>query len=243
MANKPIKSKIPIDDAEFEKTQESVDRKTDEWEKEHAEQLKAMGMLWKEYNVPFSINFYRQLNIGLTAVSFAVIVTFMQITFVDLYLHIALVCFAVILPINVYYGFFASVVGRDEVSQMDTTFFNPKVMYGFSVITLAITVFGISAILIHFSVVATLGFVIACIIFIVLNYFGIKSRLDKLMFDFNKLKENLSGLGEKTGDINIIMAEKELDKLEVELNALYDIEVHRRKPKAKKKRTNKDKSN
>lgn len=167
-------------------------------------------------------NFYKKINVGFVAASFTVILAMLQIQVLDYKLHIAVVCFSLILPINIYFGFLSE-LAESQLSRPIKLNPIPIETYSrFTIFTITIACLGLTQIIFHFSNYAPIAFTISILVLIPL-FKMLMSRVDN---QIEKVNAGEYFVEEKTTELIPPEGNEESEK---------EIEKSTKKQKAKRK--------
>lgn len=141
-------------------------------------------------NELFQRKFYIRINLGLVTASFALFLGYLQVQDWNLNLYIGLVCFCLIFPINIYFGFISQLIDNLFPQKVILESLSTRTILIVTIITLLIAAFGLLEILFQFLNLAILAFIVGFIaVFILFLLFAKKTNEIKTKFQQLELEE------------------------------------------------------
>jgi hypothetical protein len=138
----------------------------------------------------FANTFNMKINLGLLAVSFAVILSLLQIEKLDGELVLALCCFTFILPISIYGGFLYQLVLERPTNDARRTLVSDHAVDVLTLVAIFIAILGMMGLLSHFSVDIFYVLAVSAVLVGVIFFFTTRKRSEKIKKTDSVIAEN-----------------------------------------------------
>lgn len=119
-------------------------------------------MVQKSTSLNVNTTLFDKTFLGLFAASFAFFLGLLQIQLpLDTYLIISMYCFMITFPISFMFGFFIGFANPKKISMTDTEFWRITIILWIDAV---INLTGVACMIMHFSLLAGLIFIVVCIL-------------------------------------------------------------------------------